>query len=65
MLLERILRFPPDCPLEVVLITTFKTNLENTYPDVTFFTIDDLISFKPNKYNEVWDLFREIILKNV
>lgn len=65
LLLERIQRFPPDCPLEVVLITTFETNLENTYPDVTFFTIDDLISFKPNKYNEVWDLFREIILKNV
>jgi len=65
ILIERIENFKSDCPLEVIYLSPNKTGLESNNPEIKFITFAELIDFKPKKYEEVWELFREILIKNI
>jgi len=65
ILLDRINKYPSDCPLDLIYISSFDSVLRNRYPDVNFITFFDLINFVPVKNVEVWNLFRDIIIKNI
>ncbi len=65
ILLENIEKFHSDCPIEIIYLSSFKINSASRYPDINFLTFSDLLDFKPSKYAEVWNMFREIIIKNL
>ena len=67
ILINRLKTFAPDKPIEIIYFVLSNKDLSALraqYPDIEFIGIEELNTYEPVKYGEVWKMFKELIIEN-